>query len=148
MCCDEAADRGKGLQEGHMEREEGRGALPAGDKWCADLSPLYGEGSCAVVGRDGRVVQGDIVQALQAAGWEVQRHYLRCSASERARSWYWAREVSCGAARRQVACCTEVPQRFLVRAWADCLPTYQNIARRTRGRALIFTSRCGGMERR
>ena len=86
-----------------------------------------------MVGRDGRVVQGDIVQALQEAGWEVRRHHLRCSASERARSWYWAREMSCGVARRQVACCTEVAQRFLVRAWADCLPTYQNIARRTRG---------------
>ena len=58
---------------------------------------------------------------------------MRCGQSERARSWYWAREMSWGEARCKVIGSGVASRRFLVRAWADCLPTYQNIARRTRG---------------
>ena len=61
-----AADRGKGLERAHMAREEGGGGGASSlDEYCADLSPLCGEGSHVVVGRDGRVVQGDIALALQ-----------------------------------------------------------------------------------
>jgi len=58
---------------------------------------------------------------------------MRYGQSERARSWYWARDMSWGEARGKVVSSGVASQSFLVRAWADCLPTYQNIARRTRG---------------
>ena len=91
---DAAADRGKGLVKGHMVREEGEGGGTASpDRMCVDLSPLCGEGSHVVVGR---VVQADMVSALQDAAWEGRRQRMRYGQSERARSWYWARDMSWG----------------------------------------------------
>ena len=58
---DVAVDRGTGLEKAHMACDEGGGGgASSPDEYCADLSPVCGEGSHVVVGRDARILQGDI----------------------------------------------------------------------------------------
>ena len=127
------AEKGKGLECAHCKvctlQDTQITAVQGGlDE---NLRCHSGEEAIALL-MDGKIHQGGISRALGVAVGTRRLEQLKKGESKRGQEWHAAKECSYTPARKS-AMEADTSRRFKVRAWADCLPTYQNISRRSRG---------------
>jgi len=100
-----------------------------------ELLCYSGEDAIALV-VNGNIHQGSISRALAVAVGARRLHQLQHGELVRGQQWKTAAKECSYIPARKSAMDADTSRRFKVRAWADCLPTYQNISRRSRGEGL------------
>ena len=98
----------------------------------ADLFVECGEERALLITSTGAVTQGPIAKVLETATSDRRIAALSDGASKKGNQWAMGRSLSWAPARKS-AMGADTSWRFKVRAWADCLPTYENISKRAKG---------------
>ena len=126
------ADQGKALEQGehHVEVFDG-GITVLRSGYSKQLECRQGEDRY-VLRSIQSICQGNIAAELATRSQDKRLGLMAGGKSQRAVGWTAAYDAAWKVARAG-AMAAGTSQRFKVRAWADCLPTYQNMARRARG---------------
>ena len=128
---DALAERGKHLDEGHwvLDWDNEATSVQLGHtssiapRAAGQLGSTAGEEPFVLIENTGDVCQGSVVDSLKSA--VVQRHLrdLNGGASKRGREWERAHRASWAPAASALK---HASTRFRVRAWGNCLPTYEH----------------------
>ena len=134
VLADTLAEKGKGLECAHCKVRmlQDKRITNVQDGMDEELLCYSGEDAIALV-VNGNIHQGSISRALAVAVGARRLHQLQHGELVRGQQWKTAAKECSYIPARKSAMEADTSRRFKVRAWADCLPTYQNISRRSRG---------------